>query len=73
MFKVSLFIFWKFGVVDQTRWQFWSNLFKAIWLNPSQVENFVRLYAFREHFADYRQIIRDEINAQLNASTTRRK
>ncbi|MEK8015955.1 MAG: B12-binding domain-containing radical SAM protein [Candidatus Parabeggiatoa sp.] len=73
MFKVSVFIFWKFGVVDQTRWQFWSYLFKAIWLNPSQVENCVRLYVFAEHFADYRQIIRDEINAQLNASSTRRK
>jgi radical SAM superfamily enzyme YgiQ (UPF0313 family) len=68
MFKMSMFIFWKFGVVEQTRWQFWSYLFKAIWLNPSQVENSVRLYVFMEHFSDYRQIIRDQINAQLTAS-----
>lgn len=65
MFKVSMFIFWKFGVVDQRRWKFWSYLLKAIWLNPSQAENAVRLYIFAEHFADYRQIIRNQINAQL--------
>jgi len=67
MFKVSIFLFWKFGVTDRTRWQFWSFLFKIIWLDSSQVKAAVQLYAFMEHFADYRQIIRHEINAQLTA------
>ena len=67
MFKVSMFIFWKFGVVDQTRWQFWSYLVKVRWRNSGQLEEALKLYAFAEHFADYRQIIRDDINAQLTA------
>ena len=67
MFKTSMFIFWQFGVVNQTRWQFWSFFFKVIRRHSRQVEDAIKAYAFMEHFADYRQIIRDEINAQLTA------
>jgi len=67
MFKMSIMLIWQFGVVKQTRWIFWSFMLKNIWLHPSQAEDALKLYSLMEHFSDYRQIIRDDITAQLAA------
>ncbi|MDJ0690489.1 MAG: radical SAM protein [Xenococcaceae cyanobacterium MO_188.B32] len=62
-----LVLCWRQGVVPQTRWKFWNNLFKIIWHKPNLLATYLTSCAFLEHFAEYRQIVRQQINAQLAA------
>lgn len=56
---------WRQGVVRNTRWRFWYNLFRIIQKNPQVLTRYLSASAFIEHFLEYRQIVRDEIESQL--------
>ena len=56
---------WRQGMVRKTRWKFWLNLFKILQSKPSLVTRYLTVCAFFEHFFEYRQIVRDQINTQL--------
>ncbi|NJK29980.1 MAG: DUF4070 domain-containing protein [Acaryochloris sp. RU_4_1] len=56
---------WRQGVVRKTRWKFWINLFRIIQKNPKVVTRYLIATAFIEHFLEYRQIVRDQIESQL--------
>jgi radical SAM superfamily enzyme YgiQ (UPF0313 family) len=58
-------ICWRQGIKRNTRWQFWQQLFSMLWHNPSVFESYLINCAHLEHFIDYRQIVRDQIEAQL--------
>ncbi len=58
------------GVKRNTRWQFWCQLFSIIQHNPGVVEHYLVNCAHIEHFLAYRQIVRDEIEAQLTKNLT---
>ena len=62
-----LVLCWRQGVVRQTRWKFWNNLFKIIWHKPSLLVSYLNSCAFLEHFTEYRQIVYQNINTQLAA------
>ncbi len=63
--RALLILFWRQGVVRQTRWKFWFNLFKIFQSKPSLVSPYLTVCAYIEHFFEYRQIVRDQINTQL--------
>lgn len=56
---------WRQGIKRKTRWQFWSQLFSILKHNPKVLKGYLANCANLEHFIEYRQIVRDEIEAQL--------
>jgi radical SAM superfamily enzyme YgiQ (UPF0313 family) len=64
--RALLLLLWQQGVVRKTRWQFWSNLLQVLQHKPRQISRYLTLCAYIEHLTEYRQIVRDQINAQLD-------
>jgi radical SAM superfamily enzyme YgiQ (UPF0313 family) len=58
-------ILWKQGVVAQTRGLFWKNLIQVLVKKPQQLETYLTLCAYLEHFTEYRFIVKEQINTQL--------
>ena len=58
-------VIWRQGIKRNTRWKFWHHLFGIFRHNPAVWENYLTMCAHNEHFLEYRQIVRDEIEAQL--------
>nr|WP_242541409.1 B12-binding domain-containing radical SAM protein [Phormidium pseudopriestleyi] len=58
-------IIWRQGIKRKTRWKFWHHLFSVMRQNPGVWETYLTVCAHNEHFLEYRQIVRDEIEAQL--------
>jgi radical SAM superfamily enzyme YgiQ (UPF0313 family) len=64
--KAVLTIFWRQGIKRDTRWQFWRQLFAVMQKNPGVFVPYLSNCALIEHFIHYRQIVRDEVEGQLN-------
>lgn len=58
-------VVWRQGIKRSTRWKFWHHLFSIGWQNPAVWEHYLILCAHNEHFLEYRQIVRDQIQEQL--------
>ena len=58
-------VIWRQGVKRDTRWKFWHHLFGIFRHNPGVWEHYLTMCAHNEHFLEYRQIVKDEIEAQL--------
>ena len=58
-------VIWRQGFKRSTRWKFWHHLFGIFRHNPGVWEHYLTLCAHNEHFLEYRQIVRDEIERQL--------
>jgi radical SAM superfamily enzyme YgiQ (UPF0313 family) len=58
-------VIWRQGIKRNTRWKFWHHLFGILRHNPAVWEHYLTLCAHNEHFLEYRQIVRDQIEAQL--------
>ncbi|HEY9669887.1 MAG TPA: DUF4070 domain-containing protein [Waterburya sp.] len=63
--RALIIICWRQGVKRKTRWQFWRQLFSILRHNPGVFEHYFINCAHIEHFLEYRQIVRDQIEAQL--------
>jgi hypothetical protein len=63
--RALLTLAWRQGVVRKTRFQFWINLFSLLRQYPNVVTSYLSVCAQGEHFLEYRQIVRDQIEAQL--------
>jgi radical SAM superfamily enzyme YgiQ (UPF0313 family) len=63
--RALLIICWRQGFVRSTRWQFWRNLWSMYKLNPGGVSSYLGTCAQIEHFLEYRDIVRTEIQAQV--------
>ncbi|MEH2292488.1 B12-binding domain-containing radical SAM protein [Nostoc sp.] len=63
--KALLIVIWRQGIKRETRWKFWHHLFSIIKRNPGVVEHYIAACAHNEHFLEYRQIVRDQIESQL--------
>lgn len=64
-FRALLLICWRQGLKRNTRIQFWRQLVLIIWHNPSVLVPYLSNCALIEHFIEYRQIVRDEIETQV--------
>ncbi len=65
--KAVFYIFWRQGIWGSTRFQFWRQLFSILRRNPQLFVPYLSNCALLEHFMHYRQIVRDEIEAQIAA------
>ncbi|WP_017303178.1 B12-binding domain-containing radical SAM protein [Spirulina subsalsa] len=65
--KGLLTVLWNQGVVRPTRWKFWPYLFDIMRCNPGGVMSYLSVCAYIEHFADYRHIVKAQIEEQLAA------
>jgi radical SAM superfamily enzyme YgiQ (UPF0313 family) len=63
--KALAIVIWRQGIKRNTRWKFWHHLFSIIKRNPAVWEHYLTVCAHNEHFLEYRQIVKDEIEAQL--------
>jgi radical SAM superfamily enzyme YgiQ (UPF0313 family) len=63
--KALLIVIWRQGIKRETRWKFWHHLFSIIKHNPGVAEHYLATCAHNEHFLEYRQIVRDQIESQL--------
>jgi radical SAM superfamily enzyme YgiQ (UPF0313 family) len=63
--RALLIICWRQGVVRDTRWAFWRNLYNMARLNPGGISSYLSVCAQIEHFVEYREIVRAEIEAQV--------
>jgi hypothetical protein len=64
--RALLILAWRQGVVRETRWKFWINLLNILRYNPGVWDHYLTICAYFEHFYEYRQLVRDRIQAQLN-------
>ncbi|QLE40317.1 DUF4070 domain-containing protein [Nostoc sp. C052] len=63
--KALLIVIWRQGIKRETRWKFWHHLFSILKRNPGVIEHYISACAHNEHFLEYRQIVRDQIESQL--------
>jgi radical SAM superfamily enzyme YgiQ (UPF0313 family) len=63
--KALLIVIWRQGIKRETRWKFWHHLFSIFKRNPGVIEHYISACAHNEHFLEYRQIVRDQIESQL--------
>ncbi|UBF26637.1 B12-binding domain-containing radical SAM protein [Kovacikia minuta CCNUW1] len=63
--RAVLTVLWRQGFVRKTRFKFWLNLIGILRHNPGVWEHYLNVCALNEHFLEYRQIVRDQIEAQL--------
>jgi hypothetical protein len=63
--KAVLTICWRQGIKRSTRFQFWGQLFSIIRRNPKMFVPYLSNCALLEHFIQYRQSVREEVEAQL--------
>ena len=63
--KALLIVCWRQGVMRETRWQFWINFVRILWRNPRVWDHYLSICALNEHFLEYRQIVREQLESQL--------
>ncbi|BAZ49868.1 radical SAM domain-containing protein [Nostoc sp. NIES-4103] len=63
--RALLIVMWRQGFKRKTRWKFWHHLFSIIKNNPAVWDHYMKMCAYSEHFIEYRQIVRNQIEAQL--------
>jgi hypothetical protein len=63
--RAFLIVVWRQGIKRKTRLRFWVNLAVMLWRYPAVAANYVSVCAQAEHFLEFRQIVRDNIEAQL--------
>ena len=63
--KALAIVIFRQGFKRKTRWKFWFYLFSIIKHNPGVWEHYLTLCAHNEHFLEYRQIVKTEIERQL--------
>ncbi len=58
-------IAWRQGLLRKTRGQFWRNLISMYRHNRGGISSYLSVCAQIEHFLEYRQLVKDEITAQV--------
>ncbi len=64
--KALAIIIWRQGIKRDTRWKFWHHLFSIIKRNPGVWTHYLTTCAHAEHFIEYRQLVRAQIEAELS-------
>ncbi|MGB7444273.1 MAG: B12-binding domain-containing radical SAM protein [Coleofasciculaceae cyanobacterium] len=63
--KALLIVCWRQGVKRKTRWKFWHHLVSMMMRNSAVWEHYLTVCAHNEHFLEYRQVVRQQIEEQL--------
>jgi radical SAM superfamily enzyme YgiQ (UPF0313 family) len=70
--RAFLIVCWRQGFVRKTRVRFWVNLAIMLWRYPGVAANYVAVCAQAEHFLDFREMVRENIEKQLQAYLAQR-
>ncbi|MEN9233539.1 MAG: B12-binding domain-containing radical SAM protein [Gloeomargarita sp. DG02_1_bins_92] len=65
--RAFLLLCWRQGIRRSTRGQFWWYLGHLLWRYPHVVSSYLSVCAQAEHFLEYRQMVRAQIETQLAA------
>ena len=65
--RALLIVCWRQGLKRSTRWAFWHHLVHILLANPRVAEQYLAVCAHNEHFMEYRDIVRLQIETQLAA------
>ncbi|MCP9800244.1 B12-binding domain-containing radical SAM protein [Synechococcus sp. RedBA-s] len=65
--RALLIVCWRQGIKRSTRWAFWHHLIDILISNPRVTEQYLAVCAHNEHFMEYREIVRLQIENQLAA------
>ncbi len=65
--RALLTIAWRQGIVRPTRWMFWWYLANIYFKKPRLVISYLATCALSEHFVEYREVVRHQIETQLSA------
>ncbi len=65
--QAMLIIGWRQGVVRKTRFKFWLYLVQMLIHNRGGIPSYLGVCAQIEHFLEYREIVKNNIQAQLDA------
>ena len=65
--RALLIVCWRQGMKRSTRWAFWHHLIHMLIANPGVAEQYLAVCAHNEHFLEYRDIVRQQIEDQLAA------
>jgi radical SAM superfamily enzyme YgiQ (UPF0313 family) len=71
--KALLTILWKQGIIRETRIMFWRYLLDIARHNPGGLMSYINVCAYIEHFAEYRHLVKDNIEQQLAAVLARQQ
>ncbi len=63
--RAFVIVCWRQGVVRKTRLRFWLNLFNMLRRYPEATGNYISVCAQAEHFIDFREIVKKQIETQL--------
>ncbi|MEA5467681.1 B12-binding domain-containing radical SAM protein [Spirulina sp. 06S082] len=63
--KALLIIIFRQGILRKTRGKFWQYLFSMIRHNSGGVISYLSVCAYIEHFSEYRQQVKEQIESQL--------
>ena len=63
--KALIIVIWRQGIKRNTRGKFWHHLFSIIKENPGVWEHYLTMCAHNEHFLEYREIVKEQIETQL--------
>lgn len=66
-------IVWRQGIRRETRWMFWHHAINILLKNPKVFGHYLIVCAHNEHFMRYRQIVTQQIQAQLAVFQTEQK
>ena len=63
--RALLVICWRQGILRKTRFSFWVYLLQMIRHNPGGVVSYLTVCAQAEHFLEYREIVKENIETQM--------
>jgi radical SAM superfamily enzyme YgiQ (UPF0313 family) len=63
--RAMAIVFWRQGFRRTTRWKFWRQLYQMYRLNRGGIGSYLTTCAQMEHFIVYRELVREQIRAQL--------
>jgi hypothetical protein len=58
-------VVWRQGVKRETRWLFWHHLASIVARNPNVLGHYLAVCAHNEHYLEYRETIRNDLEARL--------
>lgn len=58
-------LFWRQGVIRETRFRFWWQMLAIAWQNPRLVYDYLVALGFGEHFFNFRHTVKAELETQL--------
>ena len=67
--RALFIIVWRQGLMRRTRWKFWHHAINILWSNAVVLPHYLAVCAHYEHFVEYRDIVRQEIESQLADAT----